>query len=74
MHVMAPVRGSECSMPVSPWYCLHGALPVCPPARLQRSVLVDKPDLGYGEKGLGELPPNQTFELRIEVLDVLPKK
>ena len=48
----------------------HHSLPAC----LQRSILVDKPDLGYGAKGLGELPPNTTFELRIDVLDVLPKK
>lgn len=39
---------------------------------LQRTLVVDKPDLGYGLKGIGEMPANATFELKVEVLDVFP--
>ena len=35
----------------------------------QRSIIVP-PDVGYGDKGLQEIPPNGTFELRVEVLSV----
>jgi FKBP-type peptidyl-prolyl cis-trans isomerase len=41
---------------------------------LQRSILVNKPELGYGAKGIQELPPNTTFELKVEILNVYPKK
>lgn len=41
----------------------------------KRSVIVDDPALGYGpDKGIGEMPPGQTFELKIEVLDIVAKK
>lgn len=41
----------------------------------KRSVIVEDVSLGYGpNKGIGEMPPGETFELKIEVLDVLPKK
>jgi len=39
-----------------------------PPATLQRSILVDSPELGY-VKGMMEIPAGATFELRVEVLD-----
>ena len=35
-------------------------------------ILVDDPVLGYGATGIQELPPNTTFELRVEVLEVYP--
>ncbi|MEW5318046.1 MAG: hypothetical protein WDW38_009299 [Sanguina aurantia] len=38
----------------------------------KRTLVVDKPDLGYGLKGIGEMPANATFELKVEVLDVFP--
>lgn len=37
----------------------------------KRSVLVDKPELGYGDKRVAEMPAGAAFELRVEVLDVL---
>ncbi|GAX75053.1 hypothetical protein CEUSTIGMA_g2497.t1 [Chlamydomonas eustigma] len=40
----------------------------------KRSILVNKPELGYGAKGIQELPPNATFELKVEILTVYPKK
>lgn len=36
---------------------------------LQRSVIVP-PEVGYGATGLQEIPPNGTFEMRVEVLQV----
>ena len=36
---------------------------------LQRSIIVP-PELGYGSKGLQEIPPNATFELVVEILSV----
>lgn len=36
---------------------------------MQRSVLVT-PELGYGERGEQEIPPNTPFELQVEVLDI----
>jgi hypothetical protein len=36
---------------------------------VQRSVLVDIPELGYA-KGQLEIPAGATFELRVEILDV----
>lgn len=38
----------------------------------QRSIIVDNPELGY-PKGVNELPAAATFELKIEVLNVLSK-
>ena len=37
-----------------------------------RSALVP-PEKGYGEKGLGEIPPGASFELRVEVLEIKKK-
>jgi FKBP-type peptidyl-prolyl cis-trans isomerase len=28
------------------------------------------PEVGYGDKGLQEIPPNGTFELRVEILSI----
>lgn len=39
-----------------------------PHTLLQRSILVDSPELGYA-KGMMEIPAGATFELRVEVLD-----
>jgi peptidylprolyl isomerase len=36
---------------------------------MQRSIIVP-PELGYGSKGLQEIPPNSSFELQVEVLSV----
>ncbi|KAG0448859.1 hypothetical protein HPP92_027622 [Vanilla planifolia] len=36
----------------------------------QRTVIVP-PQLGYGEKGLNEIPPGATFVLNLELLDVM---
>ena len=41
----------------------------CAVLHAQRSIIVP-PDVGYGDKGLQEIPPNGTFELRVEVLSV----
>ena len=38
-------------------------------ADMQRSVIVP-PEVGYGGDGLQEIPPNGTFELRIELLSI----
>ncbi len=35
----------------------------------QRSIIVP-PEVGYGDKGLQEIPPNGTFELRVEILSI----
>jgi len=35
----------------------------------RRSVIVP-PELGYGSKGMQEIPPDTPFELQIEVLDI----
>eukprot|EP00891_Asterochloris_glomerata_P000752 jgi/Astpho2/752/Aster-x0033 len=35
----------------------------------KRSIIVP-PELGYGSKGLQEIPPNATFELVVEILSV----
>jgi hypothetical protein len=44
--------------------------PFSPPLP-QRSVLIPEGSpAGYGARGLGEIPPNGAFELRVEVLDV----
>jgi len=41
-------------------------------AHTQRSVLIPEGSpAGYGKRGLGEIPPNGGFELRVEVLDVV---
>lgn len=40
----------------------------------KRSIKVDDPALGYGSQRMGELPAGEPFELRIEVLNVFPKK
>jgi hypothetical protein len=50
--------------------------PVFPPHHssplLQRSVLIPEGSpAGYGSRGLGEIPPNGGFELRVEVLEVV---
>ncbi|KAG1670197.1 hypothetical protein FOA52_014973 [Chlamydomonas sp. UWO 241] len=37
----------------------------------KRIILVDDPALGYGAKGVMELPGGATFQMRVEVLDVL---
>lgn len=38
----------------------------------QRSVLIPEGSpAGYGKRGLGEIPPNGGFELRVEVLEVV---
>ena len=37
----------------------------------KRSLLVPAEPWGYGEKGRGEIPPGQTFELQIELLELL---
>ena len=42
------------------------------PVLLQRSVLVDKADLGF-PKGELEIPEGASFELKVEVLEVLSK-
>lgn len=44
--------------------------PRLPPCPLQRSLIVDVPALGY-EKGIGEMPASATFELQVEVLEVV---
>ncbi|XP_027356245.1 peptidyl-prolyl cis-trans isomerase FKBP18, chloroplastic [Abrus precatorius] len=36
----------------------------------KRTVIVP-PEIGYGEKGMNEIPPGATFELNIELLQVL---
>ena len=36
---------------------------------MQRSIIVP-PELGYGSKGLLEIPPNATIELQVQVLSV----
>ncbi|XP_020595855.1 peptidyl-prolyl cis-trans isomerase FKBP18, chloroplastic-like, partial [Phalaenopsis equestris] len=36
----------------------------------KRTVIVP-PGLGYGEKGMNEIPPGATFELNIELLEVM---
>ncbi|GIL87656.1 hypothetical protein Vretimale_14667 [Volvox reticuliferus] len=38
----------------------------------KRSIIVDRSELGY-PKGVNELPPDTTFELKVEVLNVLSK-
>jgi peptidylprolyl isomerase len=38
-----------------------------------RSALVP-PEKGYGQRGLGEIPPGASFELRVEVLDIKKKE
>eukprot|EP01023_Acetabularia_acetabulum_P019481 TRINITY_DN19935_c0_g1_i1.p3 TRINITY_DN19935_c0_g1~~TRINITY_DN19935_c0_g1_i1.p3 ORF type:complete len:218 (-),score=29.55 TRINITY_DN19935_c0_g1_i1:448-1101(-) len=38
----------------------------------KRSIIVP-PELGYGDKGMLEIPPNATFELIVEILDVINK-
>jgi len=35
----------------------------------KRSVIVP-PELGYGSKGMEEIPPNTSFELQIEILQI----
>ena len=37
-----------------------------------RSALVP-PEKGYGQRGLGEIPPGASFELRVEVLEIKKK-
>ncbi|KAF6159780.1 hypothetical protein GIB67_030038 [Kingdonia uniflora] len=37
----------------------------------KRTVIVP-PEVGYGKKGMNEIPPGATFELNVEVLQVLP--
>nr|AWW15204.1 peptidyl-prolyl cis-trans isomerase [Manihot esculenta] len=37
----------------------------------KRTVIVP-PEAGYGQKGMNEIPPGSTFELNIELLQVLP--
>ncbi|KAG0473350.1 hypothetical protein HPP92_015207 [Vanilla planifolia] len=39
----------------------------------QRTVIVP-PQLGYGEKGMNEIPPGATFVLNLELLDVMQQK
>eukprot|EP00884_Botryococcus_braunii_P009076 jgi/Botrbrau1/1816/Bobra.146_1s0014.1 len=36
----------------------------------KRSVIVP-PELGYGTQGLQEIPPNASFELQVEILEIL---
>lgn len=40
----------------------------------KRSVYVNDPELGYGSKGVGEMPGNVPFEMKVEVLKVVSKK
>jgi hypothetical protein len=49
--------------------CLALPLPA-----VQRIVHIDNPDLGYGKKRVGEMDAGETFDLKIEVLQVFPKK
>ncbi|KAG5542615.1 hypothetical protein RHGRI_022216 [Rhododendron griersonianum] len=37
----------------------------------KRTVIVP-PEVGYGQKGMGEIPPGATFELNLELLEVKP--
>ncbi|GJM90021.1 hypothetical protein PR202_ga06258 [Eleusine coracana subsp. coracana] len=37
----------------------------------QRRVIVP-PELGYGKRGMGEIPPDSAFEMDIELLQVIP--
>ncbi|KAJ4825261.1 Peptidyl-prolyl cis-trans isomerase fkbp18, chloroplastic [Turnera subulata] len=37
----------------------------------KRTVIVP-PEAGYGKKGMNEIPPGSTFELNIELLEVIP--
>ncbi|KAL6317610.1 hypothetical protein AAG906_030363 [Vitis piasezkii] len=37
----------------------------------KRTVIVP-PEAGYGQKGMSEIPPGATFELNVELLQVLP--
>ncbi|XP_011041180.1 PREDICTED: peptidyl-prolyl cis-trans isomerase FKBP18, chloroplastic isoform X2 [Populus euphratica] len=37
----------------------------------KRTVIVP-PEAGYGQKGMNEIPPGSTFELNIELLQVMP--
>lgn len=46
--------------------------PTATPYTPQRSVYVSDPALGYGSKGILELPGDTPFELKVEVLDVFP--
>lgn len=39
----------------------------------KRRVIVP-PELGYGKKGMSEIPPDTSFELDIELLEVIPPK
>ncbi|KAM7253029.1 hypothetical protein ACFE04_025647 [Oxalis oulophora] len=39
----------------------------------QRTVIVP-PEAGYGNKGMNEIPPGSTFELNVELLEVLPQE
>jgi hypothetical protein len=37
-------------------------------------VHIDNPELGYGTKRVGEMDAGETFDVKIEVLEVFPKK
>lgn len=37
----------------------------------KRTVIVS-PDKGYGQKGMNEIPPGATFQLNVELLQILP--
>ncbi|THU63137.1 hypothetical protein C4D60_Mb01t12550 [Musa balbisiana] len=38
---------------------------------MQRTVVVP-PELGYGKKGMNEIPPGADFEMNVELLEVIP--
>lgn len=60
-------------LPLSLTATLYIHCPVSIVRASQRSLIVDDSTLGYGDKGIGELPANTTFELQVEVLEVVRK-
>lgn len=39
----------------------------------KRTVIVP-PEAGYGKKGMNEIPPGATFDLNIELLQIMPSE